>query len=276
MTTVCLSFDFDAMANWISGHKLTTPTPLSRGEYGARVGVGRILDLLAANQVTATFFVPGHTAVTFPAEVKAIHRAGHEIAAHGFSHATPVSMGLDGEIADFDAAERALGELLGLKPAGYRSPAWDLSADTLGLLQERGYLYDSSLMADDFTPYHPRLGDRVDADGTVHFGAPARLVELPVSWELDDYVHFQYVARALPGLKSADDVEKLWLAEFDYCARRVASGVFTLTMHPQVIGRGPRIVMLDRLIKAMKAYPDVTFRRMEDVAREFLATSGQG
>jgi len=275
MTTVCLSFDFDAMSNWISGHRLTSPTPLSRGEYGARVGVGRILELLAVHDIKATFFIPGHTVMTFPEQTRAIAAAGHEIAAHGFSHATPVSMSREVEIADMDAAERAIGDLLGVKPVGFRSPAWDLSADTLGLLEERGYIYDSSLMADDFTPYSPRRGDRVEPDGTVRFGPPSSLVELPVSWELDDYVHFQYVARSLPGLKAAAAVEAIWLEEFDYCARHVEGGVFTLTMHPQVIGRGPRIAMLGRLITAMKAYPGVAFSRMDDFARAQAANGVQ-
>src|SRR5580693_3681065 len=106
MTTVCLSFDFDAMSNWISGHKLTSPTPLSRGEYGARVGVGRILDLLDTHDVKATFFIPGHTVVTFPEQTQAIARAGHEIAAHGFSHATPVSMSREAEVAGLGLERR--------------------------------------------------------------------------------------------------------------------------------------------------------------------------
>ena len=79
MTTVCLTFDFDAVSIWVSTFKQTSATPVSRGEYGARVGLPRILELLAAKGVPASFYVPAHTAVSFPKSVHAIRAAGHEI-----------------------------------------------------------------------------------------------------------------------------------------------------------------------------------------------------
>jgi peptidoglycan/xylan/chitin deacetylase (PgdA/CDA1 family) len=53
----------------------------------------------------------------------------------------------------------------------------------------------------------------------------------------------------------------------------VPGGVFTLTMHPQVIGRGARLAMLDRLIRSIKAHPAVRFRTMGDVARDWAAAN---
>ena len=70
--TVCLTFDFDALCVWLGGYPSATPAMLSRGEYGARVGVPRILQLLSAYGISATFFVPGHTAESFPDSVEAI------------------------------------------------------------------------------------------------------------------------------------------------------------------------------------------------------------
>ena len=63
---VCLTFDFDAISIWPAAFGLTTPTALSRGEFGARVAVPRILDVLRRDGVTATFFIPGHTVESFP------------------------------------------------------------------------------------------------------------------------------------------------------------------------------------------------------------------
>jgi peptidoglycan-N-acetylglucosamine deacetylase len=268
MTLVCLSFDFDAMSLWINNYKATTPTPLSRGEYGARVGVPRILELLARHGTPATFFVPGHTADTFPESVRAIAAAGHEIGAHNYLHETPVGLTRDQEIAILERSERTLERVGGSRPIGYRSPAWDLSPNTLALLSERGYLYDSSLMADDFTPYRPRIADEVAEDGSVRFGRPAALIELPVAWELDDYPHFHFGPRN-QGLRLASDVAKQWQAEFEYCHDHVKNGVFTLTMHPQIIGRGPRIAALDGLIAAMKSRSGVVFATMAEAARRF-------
>ena len=80
-STVCLSFDFDALSVWLAYDRVT-PAMLNRGEYGARVGVPRILRLLEDRGVKATFFVPGHTVESFPAEAETILVAGHEIAHH--------------------------------------------------------------------------------------------------------------------------------------------------------------------------------------------------
>jgi len=95
--TVCLTFDFDALSVWLGGYPSVTPAMLSRGEYGARVGVGRILNLLAAYDVPATFFIPGHTAESFPDAVEAILAAGHEVAHHGYGHRDPSMQNPDEE-----------------------------------------------------------------------------------------------------------------------------------------------------------------------------------
>jgi hypothetical protein len=57
--------------------------------------------------------------------------------------------------------------------------------------------------------------------------------------------------------------------------REVPSGVFTLTMHPQVIGRGHRLLMLERLIGWMKAQAGTRFMRLGDAAEAFRAGYGR-
>lgn len=276
-TTVCLTFDFDAVSLWIGTFRLTTPTPVSRGEYGARVGVPRILRLLEKHGIPATFFVPGHTAAVFADAVGAVAGAGHEVAVHGYLHETPVGLERVQEAAILDRAIDILERTAGTRPVGYRSPAWDLSPHTIDLLAERGFLYDSSLMTDDFRPFLARSGDTVDADGTIRWGQPSAIVEFPVAWELDDFPHFSFMTRpSNTGLRNHEDVGSIWLSEFAYCHEHVSDGLFTLTLHPQVIGRGPRIEMLDRLIAAMKARPGtefVTMRRAAEVWRFRLGIS---
>ncbi|MGE0213502.1 MAG: polysaccharide deacetylase [Parvibaculaceae bacterium] len=272
-TTVCLTFDFDALSLWIGTLRQTSPTPLSRGEYGARVGVPRILELLDRHGIKATFFVPGHTALTFPESVREIVAAGHEIGAHNLVHETPVDLEPAEEALILDRAEAALESVAGVRPVGYRSPAWDLSPSTIALLVERGYLYDSSMMADDFSPYRPRFRDRIGGDGEVAFGEEAPIWEFPVAWELDDFPYFHYSHKVSGrGLRSPEEVGDIWLAEFDYCRRHVTDGVFTLTTHPQIIGRGPRIAMLDRLIGTMRPEANVCFSTMAEAARRLQET----
>ena len=89
-----------------------------------------------------------------------------------------------------DALDRAAG----VRPTGYRSPSWDNSPWTVDLLLEQGFRYESSLMGHDFTPYWCRTGDVIQPDGPYLFGSEVDLVEMPVSWILDDFPHFEYVS----------------------------------------------------------------------------------
>ena len=190
--TVCLTFDFDALSLWLGSFGATSPSMISRGEFGV-VGVRRILRLLDSEGIPATFFVTGHTADTYPDSVRDIVAAGHEIGHHGYLHENPVALASrDEERAVLERGFEALDRAAGVRPVGYRSPAWDNSPHTIELLLETGMQYESSLMGDDFTPYWCRVGDAIDPDGPYRFGERSDLVEMPVSWVLDDFPHFEY------------------------------------------------------------------------------------
>jgi peptidoglycan/xylan/chitin deacetylase (PgdA/CDA1 family) len=272
--TVCLSFDFDAISIWIGPIGAKSPSMISRGVFGA-VGVGRILRLLEREAIPATFFITGHTAETYPAQTQAIAAAGHEIGHHGYLHENPIDLSQEEEERVMQRGLDALMSVAGVRPVGYRSPSWDNSPHTIDLLLKYGFRYESSLMADDFTPYWPRTGDVIDPDGPYRFGEPVDLVELPVSWLLDDFPHFEYIRlpnRLAPGLSAASKVEEIWRDEFDFMVRDVPNGVYTLTMHPQVIGRGHRILMLERLIAHFRA-AGAEFTTLSTAADAFRARS---
>lgn len=265
-STICLTFDFDALSVWY-GYPNTSPAMLARGEYGARVGVPRVLEMLKAHRLPATFFVPGHTVDSFPAQVAAILEAGHEVAHHSYAHVDPSQQTPAEERADM---ERALTALMGVgvQPLGYRSPSADFSQSTLALLEEYGFLYDSSLMADDFRPYHPRLGDQVSQQEPLVQGQAARLWELPMCFEFDDWVHFQYnFTPYRNGTSAPSKVLEIWSADFDWMHQHVDGGILTVAMHPQVIGRGHRMAMLEQFIEHCRARGDVVFRTLGEVAQ---------
>ncbi len=157
-------------------------------------------------------------------------------------------------------------ERLGVEPLGYRSPSADLSPSTLELIEELGFLYDSSLMADDYRPFRPRIGDRVARGEPLQRGREARFWELPLSFELDDWVHFQFNFDPYrKGGATPSDVLEIWQGELDWMDANVDGGVLTVTMHPQVIGRGHRIAMLSRFVEhALET--GARFERMSDVA----------
>jgi peptidoglycan-N-acetylglucosamine deacetylase len=160
--SVCLTFDFDAMSVWIGTFRTKSPSTISRGEFG-RVGAERMLRMLREWGLRSTWFVPGHTADAFPTTVAKIAEEGHEIAHHGYFHERPKTPA--DEALDFDRATAALKRVTGREPIGYRSPAAGLTANTLDRLIERNFLYDSSMMGNDFSPYYCRVGDQAPPDG---------------------------------------------------------------------------------------------------------------
>ena len=267
--TVCLTFDFDAISVWIGPRGATSPSAISRGEY-AVLGVQRILKLLGSRGIRGTFFIPGHTVETYPASVEAILAAGHEIGHHGYLHENPAALETrDRERAVIERGLRAMQEVAGLNPTGYRSPSWDNSPHTVELLLEYGFRYESSLMADDFSPYWCRVGDEAQEDGPYRFGSPVDLVEMPVSWVLDDFPHFEFVRSGgalFPGLSAGTKVEEIWRDEFSFMLREVPGGVFNLTMHPEIIGRGYRMLMVERLIDFMATQSGVEFTTLGEAA----------
>jgi hypothetical protein len=131
-------------------------------------------------------------------------------------------------------------------------------------LLEYGFTYDASHSATDYSPYYLRTGDRWSRTEAYEFGSPTELVAIPFSWGLDDFVLFEYNAPYCVAQKRPSEVRELWQEEFDYAHQEIPGGVFDLTMHPQVIGRGPRIRMLDELVTYMKAQDGVVFDRVRD------------
>jgi peptidoglycan/xylan/chitin deacetylase (PgdA/CDA1 family) len=271
---VCLTFDFDTQSGFIA-RGMTTPTPLSRGEFGP-IGARRILDLLETHGIRATWFIPGFTIESHAKACEAVVEAGHEVAHHSWAHVPPASQRRDEEEADLIRANEAIARLTGRKARGYRSPSWDLSDNTIDLLLAHGFLYDSSLMGADYWPYRARRNDVAELGKPFVRGQETTLVELPISWSLDDFPHFEFVrtpTTVLPGLQSARAVMQSWHDEFRYMKKTVDWGVLTYTMHPYVIGRGYRMLALEHLLDELAA-DGAVFMTMEEAAREAQARMG--
>lgn len=264
---VCLSFDFDTFSFRIGRKNLQSPTQISQSEFG-NIGAQRILDILTKNSIKATWFIPGYTIDSFPETVKEIVSKGHEIAHHNYLHETPLELSRDEESFIMDKSNSIIEKISGKKARGYRAPSWALSENTIDLVIEKGFLYDSSLMAHDYLPYLVRTGDEARADGGFKFGKDSGLIEMPISWSLEDYPVFEMDEEAPGGgLRDARGVEWNWTADFDYMTKHLESGVFALTNHPQVIGRGHRIEVLENIIDHISRRDDVVFMSMEDVAK---------
>lgn len=265
--TVCLSFDYDAMSARIV--RANNPGTISRGEFGA-FAIPRILEMLERQNAKATFFVPGHTALAYPGTVREIAAAGHEIGHHGWVHEDPADFDRAGEERNFHRGLDALMEVVpGSKIVGYRSPAASFSSNTIDILLDNGILYDSSLCGTDFWPYYVRQGDRGSHTERFHFGQPSELVEVPLSWALNDSPLFEYYPGRTYSQHTPSQVHEIWRTEFDYAVTHARGGVLTLLMHPQVIGRGSRLAMAEKLVAHMAAQPCVTFETLGACARSW-------
>jgi peptidoglycan/xylan/chitin deacetylase (PgdA/CDA1 family) len=265
---VCLTYDFDTQSGFIA-RGMTTPTPLSRGEFGAMAS-RRVLDFLNVRGIKATWFIPGFTIESWPRECAAVAAAGHEVGHHSWAHIPPANQTREEEEADLVRANEAIARLTGHKARGYRSPSWDLSEHTIDLLLRHGFLYDTSLMGADYRPYRARRGDVAELGEVFHFGEETALVEMPISWSLDDFPHFEFVRQPqtiLASMQPARAVMQNWLDEFLYMKKTAEWGVLTYTMHPYVIGRGYRMLALEELVDRL-AKEGAVFMTMEEAARE--------
>jgi peptidoglycan/xylan/chitin deacetylase (PgdA/CDA1 family) len=227
---------------------------LAWGEYGRRKGVPRIRATLARHGAAATFFIPAVSALIDPAEPRALAEEGHEIGVHGWIHEVNGTLTPAEEAQSIARARDTLEQITGTRPVGHRAAHWDLSDDTIRLVAEAGFLYDSSMMADD-DPYE-----------LLTEGAPSGLVELPVDWNRDDAVYLLYnrTPPTRPTL-TPDQVADIFLAELE--GARAEGGLCQLVMHPFVIGYRSRIGILDRLLSHARACGDVWIATHAQIAR---------
>lgn len=259
---VMLTFDFDAETLWLSRDpdNARRPGVLSQGVYGAKTGVPKILELLREEGLQGTFFVPGWTADKYVDRVEAIVAGGHEIGHHGYLHEW-----IDPDFPDKEreALEKGLDSLkrtVGVKPAGYRSPAGETSQNLIVLLKEYGFLYDSSLL-DQVSPYRHVLP-----------GGEPGPVELPWHWSLDDAPYALFSVKSPRPIFTNEHILSIWTQEFMEIYRW--GGLVNIVTHPQVIGRPSRLALLRAFIAFVRRYPDVWIATGEQVAKAWAAEEG--
>lgn len=258
VAAAALTFDVDAesallSADPSSGARLSV---MSHQAYGPLTGVPRILRLLGRHRLRATFFVPGFTAERYPSVVERIVEAGHEVAHHSYLHESTIGMDRDTEARMIDRGLKALDSVAGVRPLGYRAPMWELNRHTPGLLIDRGFLYDSSMM-DCEVPY--LLAE--------HAGSGARdIVEIPIHWSLDDWEQYAFI----PGITGSGLIEspvkvlEMWTLELDAFYREGCC--FVLTNHPFLTGRPSRLAALDQLVERMESLEGLWVATLGEIA----------
>lgn len=266
--TVALTFDHDAISD--SVRRGDSPVKFSHAEFGHRVGVPRVMALLERESIPATWFVPGHSLVTFPDDTEAILASGHELACHGWYHEDFSELNADEQAAILDRSVQAVRKVAGAPPKGFRAPYWALGSETLDLVLGAGFTYDSSLMADDYRPYRVRLDDRHSVEAGTTFGTESALLEIPVYWTLDDWPYFE-PGPGRDGMSAPSRVLEIWTGELHYAYKHAPGGLLTVTMHPECIGRGHRMAMVEQFIAEAKALDGVVFERLDTYLERWRA-----
>lgn len=257
---VALSFDSDHETNELRDGGLSIGR-MSWGQYGNRVGVPRILDILKREAIRATFFVPAIAALLHPDEQKRVIAEGHEIGLHGWIHEVNSTLPADIERDLHFRAADTLEAITGMRPVGMRTPSWDFSPATLSIQRELGLIYDSSLMADN-DPYE-----------LVEKGEPTGIVELPVEWIRDDAPYFNMNRfQALRPYTAPPAVLDIFIREFEGAYEE--GGLFLLTLHPHVIGYRSRLFILEALIGHIKARGGCWFATHAAIARHCAKAAG--
>lgn len=279
---ICVGVDVDAVAGWLGSYGgQDSPNDIQRGMFAGEVGVPRLLKLFGRLGIETSWFVPGHSLETFPAEIGAVIEAGHEVGAHGYSHENPVAMSAQQEEDVLARCVELLEAATGRRPRGYVAPWWEMSERTASLLLQYGFSYDHSQNYKDFVPFYARVGDTwtnvdfaLEAESWMKPLARGReidLVELCGNWYVDDLppMMFNKHAENSHGYVSPRDIEELWRDQFDWVYRELDYAVYGMTLHPDVSGRPQVLLMLERLLSYFGGHDGVSFVTMERATDDF-------
>lgn len=279
---VGFGIDVDAVAGWLGSYGgEDSPDDISRGLFAGEVGSPRLLDLFDKTGLKTTWFIPGHSAETFPEQMHDVAKRGHEIGIHGYSHENPIAMTREQEEAVLDKGIELVTKISGKRPTGYVAPWWEFSNVTNELLLKKGIKYDHSLMHNDFTPYRVRVGDKwtkIDYSAKPEDwmkplvrGEETDLIEIPANWYLDDLPPMMFIKKSpnSHGFVNPRDIEQMWRDQFDWVYRNMDYAVFPITIHPDVSGRPQVLMMLERLIAHIKSHEGVRFVTMNEMADDF-------
>ncbi len=221
--------------------------------YEPRVGLYRVLNTLDRHGVKASFPTCGRTVERYPEACAAIVERGHEIAAHGYEHEKVNELPRREEEAIVDRTLAAFQAVLGQIPVGWRSPYYLATVDTVPILVDRGFLWHSDFQNDDL-PYFLESGTESILE------IPTLVTDWPYYWS-DVRSSIQSV-RGNPR-----NIMTLLCDSFDVLLResRDAPKMLCITLHPQIVGRPDRHIILEGFLEYARQHEGVWWGRCIDV-----------
>ncbi|KAK5019203.1 polysaccharide deacetylase family protein-like protein [Cryomyces antarcticus] len=294
---IALSVDFDAVSGWLGTgyHPDNVLADYSAGFFAAQVGVPRLLKMFKKHGISdkITWAIPGHSMETFPEQTKAILDSGCEVALHGYAHEGAPQMTEEQERDVLVKCIELVTSLTGKKPKGYRAPLYQLRESTINLLEEHGFLYDSSLAHHDSTPYylphHPtpivpidfspsaKAADWMHPTPAFTSSPLSKVVEIPCNWYMEDMTPLQFYPHTAnsQGYVDVRVIERMWQDRFHWLVGEIEDGrqdmvVFPLVMHPDTSGMSHVIGMIERFIGWVKGWGDkVEFLTYAEIAEQW-------
>ncbi|EPQ51267.1 polysaccharide deacetylase family protein [Gloeophyllum trabeum ATCC 11539] len=276
--------DVDAVSNWINtrnGQKADA-TNVSRGVFGATVGVDRLLKLFDKYQIKGTWFAPAHSIESFPKQLAKVRDAGHEIYTHEWFSALSSKQQRDVMAKSISV----ITSFTGKPPRGFTGPHWTSTPELVNILEEAGIEYDHTFMHHDCQMYLVPDGSATWTETDLEKQAeewmkpmtainPSTVVEIPANWHLDDWPPFQFVPTQpnTQGYVDPHVIERLWKEQFDYFYREYDTFVFPITIHPQVSGK-PQVILMHercscRFIEYVNSHEGVEWMTMGEMVDEF-------
>ncbi|EXJ57395.1 hypothetical protein A1O7_07742 [Cladophialophora yegresii CBS 114405] len=284
--------DVDAVSGWIDTKDGSSadPVDISRGIFGAVVGIDRLLKLWDRYKIKASWYVPAHSVESFPKQIAKIRDAGHEIGLHGYTHEYVSGLSEQQERDVLQKSIQVLTDFTGKKPRGWTAPAWTMSPRSIHLLEEMGIEYDHSSMHHDclisrtpFSNYSVKTtgykaqkqpaSPSSDAPSAATWMTPmlapqlSSVVTVPANWHLDDWPPFQPGDGGSDGFVDPNVLENIWKEHFLYFYEEYDEFVFPLSIHPQVSGKPHVLRMHQRMIEWINTFQGVewcTFGEMVD------------
>jgi peptidoglycan-N-acetylglucosamine deacetylase len=258
---VALTFDFDAESSFIQlGHQ-NCPSMISRGQYGAYVGVNRLLKLYETLNVPATAYIPGFTIKKYPDQCKKIRDAGIEIGHHGCAHEAPENKSVEEQKKIIECGLEAMNSVLNISPHGYRAPFLKQNQDTYELLAQYNFSYDTSECRQEY-PYYIKCADK-------------ELVEIPTQYEWNDTpMYFDFsTASIMPLAFDPSAIEAIWCDEFTGMYEEDTKACYVHVVHPLCTGHPYRMKIYERFIRFMLAHENVTFLTINEICQRFKNNS---
>lgn len=222
-------------------------------EYGSRVGIWRILDILDEQSVRATFHACAVAFEQNPDVAQAAVAGGHEICSHGYRWEEVFRLSEAEEREHIRLAVESFERTCGKRPVGWYC-RYGASIHTRRLVaEEGGFLYDSDAYNDD-VPYF------VEVEGRRH-------LVVPYTADVNDFRYWNS-----PGLSQASDFFEYMKESFEVLYEDSATGprMMSIGLHPRMVGRPGRVRAIKRFIEYARQFEGVWFATREEIARAWL------